>query len=304
MLLKSTHSLNQPLVLITIQESAMKVRKAVITAAAPQQNRLPLQQLVDRNGQDKTSLQLIIEETLAAGVEEICLIIKPGDEEAYRQAAGTHVGSLSLVQQPTPLGYAHAIAQAKSFVGDEPFLHLVGDHLYLSDTEKPCAQQLIEVATEFECSVSAVQSTRENKLPYFGIVSGTHVPRHDDLYEVERVSEKPTPTFAEQELVTAGLRSGHYLGFFGMHVLTPDVMPVIDGLLLETTETKPTLSDALDILRTRQRYLAYQVRGDRYNLGIQYGLLIAQMAIGLSGKDRDQILTEMVELLANRTEGR
>ena len=112
----------------------MQVRKAVITAAAPDQHRLPLQQLVDRSGNDKTALQLILEESAAAGIEQIGVVIRPGDEDAYRAAAGSHVGSLRFIQQPEPLGYADAIYQAKSFIGDDPFLHLVGDHLYLSNT--------------------------------------------------------------------------------------------------------------------------------------------------------------------------
>ena len=127
----------------------MHVRKAVITAAAPDQNRLPLQQLVDCNGEDKTALQLIVEETVAAGVEEICVVIRPGDEDAYRSAAGNQLGNLQFVVQQKPRGYADAIQRAGEFVGDDPFLHLVGDHLYLSETDKPCAKQLIEVASEF-----------------------------------------------------------------------------------------------------------------------------------------------------------
>ena len=280
----------------------MQVRKAVITAAAPSQQTIPLQRLVDREGQEKTALQLIVEETLAAGVEEICIVICPGDQRSYEQAAGDHLGSVRFVEQNDPRGYADAIHRARKFTGDEPFLHLVGDHLYLSRTNVPCAKQLVKVATEFQCSVSAVQSTRENKLPYFGIVSGAHVPRHDDLYEVERVVEKPTPTFAEQELVTPGLRAGHYLGFFGMHVLTGDVMDAIEQVLSGDPNSRPTLSDAAALLPSRQRYLAYRVHGTRYNIGVQYGLLVAQLAIGLSGRDRDQILTELVDLLANRAE--
>jgi UTP--glucose-1-phosphate uridylyltransferase len=282
--------------------TAMQVRKAVITAAAPDQNRLPLQQLVDAGGNEKTALQLIVEETIAAGVEEICVVIRPGDHAAYRAAAGDRLGSLHVVEQTNPRGYAHAILQAKSFVGDDPFLHLVGDHLYLSRTDQPCAKQLVQVASEFGCSVSAVQSTRENSLPYFGIVSGLHVPRYEGLYEVERVIEKPTPTQAEQELVTPGLRAGHYLGFFGMHVLTSEVMGLIEQLVAEAADHKPTLSDAARLLPARGRYLAYQLQGTRYNLGIKYGLLKAQLAIGLSGGDRDQILTEIVDLLAQRAE--
>ena len=280
----------------------MKVRKAVITAAAPDQNRLPLQQLVSRGGEDKTALQLIIEETLSAGVEEICLVIQPDDRRSYEKAAGNHVGCLHFVPQPEPLGYADAILRAKSFTDGEAFLHLVGDHLYLSETDESCAKQLVRIASDFQCSVSAVQATRENNLPYFGIVSGPHVPRHEGIYEIERVIEKPTPTLAEQELVTPGLRSGHYLGFFGMHVLVGDVMDLIEQLLRESGHRKPSLSDAAALLPARGKYLAYELQGKRYNLGIKYGLLIAQLAIGLSGRDRDQILTEMVDLLAHRSE--
>jgi UTP--glucose-1-phosphate uridylyltransferase len=280
----------------------MQVRKAVITAAAPDQNRLPLQQLVDRNGEDKTALQLILEETISAGIEQICVVIRPGDGAAYQAAAGNQVGSLSIVEQGQPLGYAHAIYQAKSFVGDEPFLHLVGDHLYLSNSDTPCARQLVQVANEFECSVSAVQATRESNLPYFGVVSGPLVAQRQRLYSIEQVVEKPTPTLAEQQLVTPGLRAGHYLGFFGMHVLTSEVLTLIEELLRDTRASKPTLSDAVARLPSRGKYLAYQLDGSRYNLGIKYGLLKTQLAIGLAGRDRDQILAELIDLMASRRE--
>jgi UTP--glucose-1-phosphate uridylyltransferase len=280
----------------------MPIQKAVITAAAPNQNRLPLQQLVDRDGQEKTALQLIIEETVAAGIDEVCVIIQPGDMEAYQAAAGTQIGSLHFVEQPEPLGYADAVYRARSFVDGQPFLHLVGDHLYLSNTDVPCAKQLVQMANEHECSVSAVQSTRENNLPYFGIVSGSPAPRIDGLYQIDRVVEKPTPTYAEQELVTPGLRAGHYLGFFGMHVFTGDIMDLIGQLLDSKTVAKPTLSDAVAMLLTRGKYLAYRLDGTRHNLGVRYGLLKAQLAIGLSGQDRDDILVELIDLLANRTD--
>lgn len=279
----------------------MQVRKAVITAAAPDQNRIPTQQLVDRQGHDKSALQLILQEVLSSGVEEICVVICPGDQPLFEQAAGDLVGSVQFVEQPEPLGYAHAILQAKSFVADDAFLHLVGDHLYLSATATSCARQLVDVAAEFSCSVSAVQSTRENKLPYFGIVAGSRVPRQEGVFEVQRVVEKPTPTLAEQELVTPGLRSGHYLGFFGMHLLTPDIIPALEQVVADDAIARPTLSDALDVLQTRHKYMAYEVNGTRYNLGVTYGLLISQLAIALSGRDRDHILTELVDLLAQRT---
>ncbi len=279
----------------------MKVRKAVITAAGPGQQLLPLQRLVDQQGADKTALQLIAEEVASAGVEEICVIIGPDDHSAYHQAAGELSGRMRFISQPDPLGYGDALFRACSFVGNEPFLHLVGDHLYLSGTEQSCARQLIEAATAHECAVSAVQATRENRLPYFGTVGGTRVPQHSGLYEVQCVVEKPTPTQAERDLVVSGLRSGYYLCFFGMHVLTPVVMDVLEELLAAPGSSKVTLSDALQQLAGRQRYLACQLHGTRYNIGMKYGLLIAQLALALTGHDRDQILTELVELLAYRT---
>ena len=119
---------------------------------------------------------------------------------------------------------------AKTFAAGEPFLHLVSDHLPLSTTDKRCAQQLVEVATAENCAVSAVQPTRETMLAHFGAVGGTRVPKRQDLYEVENVLEKPTPTEAEQSLIVPGLRAGYYLCFFGMHVLTPLVMDLLEEL--------------------------------------------------------------------------
>lgn len=278
----------------------MLVKRAVVTAAAPNQNTLPLQRLVDRDGFEKTALQMIVEEVESAGIEEIAVIIQPGDEDAYKKAAGQHLGLLRFIEQPSPLGYGDALLRAKEFVGDQAFLHLVGDHLYLSHTVQSCAKQLIEVANEFNCAVSAVQATRENRLPLFGAVSGNNLPRRDGLYEVARVLEKPTPTQAEQELITAGLRSGYYLTFFGMHVLPPAVLDLLDELVSEMPSSRPSLSEAMSQLLRKQRYLALSIEGSRYNIGVKYGLLVAQLALGLAGNDRDQILTELVDLMMPR----
>ena len=280
----------------------MNIDRAIITAAAPDQSTLPLQRLVDRNGQEKTALQLIIEEVLDAQIDNICIVICPGMKQSYEQAAGPHSERLKFVEQDQPRGYGDALYRARDFVGDRPFLHLVSDHLYLSSTEQGCARQLVELASAENCSVSAVQATREVKLPYFGAIGGTRVPKTSRFYEVSRVVEKPTPTQAEQELVIAGLRSGYYQCLFGMHVLQPGIMGILESALSEMSDgSKVSLSPALSVMASRERYLAMELEGARYNIGIRYGLLIAQMAIALSGQDRDQILTELVELLATRS---
>src|SRR5260221_563785 len=205
----------------------MEIKKAIITAASQSTRTLPLQSLVDRDGASKTALAIIIEEILQAGVEEICVVTWPGDQAAYANAAGSHAPRLRFVEQTVPLGYGHAVYSARGFSGDEPFLLLVGDHLYVSGNEKRCAQQLVEIATAENCAVSAVQATHESKLPYSGTVGGRLVPGKQRLYEVQDVLEKPTPTEAEQRLIVPGLRAGHYLCFFGMHILTPTLMEIL-----------------------------------------------------------------------------
>lgn len=292
----------------------MKIRKAVVTCAAPRQHTLPLQAVVDRDGVPKSALRVIVEEVAAAGVEEVCVVVAPGDQPAYQRAAEGHGGKLTFVEQSTPAGYGQALLAAAGFVRGEPFLHLVGDHLYLSRTAKRCAQQLVEVASAERCAVSAVQPTREHMLPYYGTIGGRRVggesrssesigPR---LYEVEAVVEKPTPTEAEQKLIVPGLRAGHYLCFFGMHVLTPTVLEILAGLAAKpgsagNPDAGPIpLSAALAKLLGRERYLAAELDGRRQDMGVKYGLLTAQLALALDGSDREEILAQLLELVADR----
>jgi UTP--glucose-1-phosphate uridylyltransferase len=126
------------------------------------------------------------------------------------------------------------------------------------------------------------------------------VARTPGLFEVSRVLEKPTPTVAEQQLIVAGQRAGHYLCLFGMHVLTSSIFDLLRATLASSSPgEKINLSDALNQLAQSQRYLASVLDGERYNIGEKYGLLYAQLAIALSGGDRDDVLTELVELVAS-----
>lgn len=279
----------------------MELTKAVITAAGKNQRTLPLQSLVDRDGVSKTALTIIIEEAVAAGAEEIAVVVSPGDADVYRAAAGTQVGRLRFIEQPSPLGYGHAVWCARPFVGQEPFLLLVGDHLYVSTTGSGCARQLVDLARTAHAAVSAVQATHESKLPYYGAVGGRRVASHQGVYEITDVIEKPTPTKAEQRLVVPGLRAGHYLCFFGMHVLTPTVMDLLGDLVEERGESGGVhLSHALGNLARKERYLAFEASGRRYDIGARYGLLTAQLALALEGHDRDEVLSGLLELLAQR----
>ena len=290
----------------------MHITKAVITAAGRNQRTLPLQTLIDRDGTEKALLGILVEEALSAGVEEIAVVVVPGDEGPYGEVVGDHAGRLHFIAQQEPLGYGHAIYCAKDFVGNAPFLHLVGDHLYVSGNAQSCAQQLVAVAEAENCAVSAVQATRESLLPYYGTVGGRRVPGRKDLYAVETVIEKPTPTEAELRLIVPGLRAGHYLCFFGMHVLTPTVMDILESQIttlqnsqnpkskIQNLKSPLPLSDALAVLATREKYLALEEHAVRYDVGVKYGLLTAQLALALSGDDREEVLARLLELLATR----
>jgi len=276
----------------------MKVRRAVITAAGPTQRTLPLQLLIDRDGTEKSVLAILVEEVVQAAVEEICVVVWPGDELAYRKVAGDHAGRLTFVHQPQPLGYGHALYCARDFVKQEPFLHLVGDHIYVRRGARSCAQHVVEVAEAEACSVSGVTATRESLLPWFGAVGGQPIAGRADLYRVERVLEKPTPTEAEQKLIVPGLRAGYYLCFFGMHVFTPTLMELLGRFVTSGDPRGANLSAALAELAAREKYLALEEAASRYDLGARYGLWTAQLALALSGRDRDEILSQLVLLLA------
>ena len=269
----------------------MRIKKAVITAAGPNQRTLPLQLVIDRDGVEKSVLCILIEQALSSNVEEVCVVVAPGDEARYQQATMQYTGAARFVPQPEPRGYGNAIYCAREFVGNDPFLHMVGDHLYVNPF-RSSVQHLVELAAAESCCVSGVQRTRESLLPRFGTVAGQPVAGKPGVYRIDTVIEKPAPTEAEQRLMVPGLRAGQYLCFFGMHVLTPAVM--------ELLARNGSLSGALAELARHEQYLALEDDGRRYDLGARYGLLVAQMALALQGKDRALVLTQMVELLADR----
>lgn len=276
--------------------------RAVITAAAPGQRHLMHQTLAKADAQLETiaqfALNLVMPEDREPLVDHVAIIIPKGDHDRFAELAESRRGRLTLIEQEPPLGYLQALYQAKDFVGDAPFLHVVGDHFYQASAGPAwtLAASLIETYRREGASVSAVQPTRESQLRYFGAVSGS--PRatatHESLYVIDTVIEKPTPTEAEQKLIVPGLRAGHYLCFFGLHVFSPGLMKI----LTEAEEMPASLSAALQLLARRESLLATILPGTRFDLGARYGILQAQLALALQGPDREEILSMMLELLA------
>jgi UTP--glucose-1-phosphate uridylyltransferase len=319
-------------------QSDVQISKAVITAAARGARQYPASDtvqkamlpLVDRDGLTKPVLQIIAEEAIESGIEEICVVGAPGDDAVYRNHFRNYAANLrsafkgvawaeeqarrliDLEQrlrfafQAEPMGYGHAVWCAREFVGDDPFLLLLGDHLYLSAEARRCARQVIDLAATENCAVSAVQATREHLIHQYGTLTGRRLAQRTDVYTIDEIIEKPNPTLAELKLQVPGLRAGHYLCFFGMHVLTPTLFELLDALVRDDVRElgQIQLTTALNALARREKYLALETRGSRFNLGIKFGVVEAQLALAMGGVDREQVLAVLLESLTRLEQNR
>src|SRR5438309_3207374 len=231
-----------------------KVRKAVITAAGKGTRQYPASTavqkemfpMVDRDGLTKPVIQIIGEEAIDSGIEEICIVTQPGEERLYREyfkrldddmvkafrgkdwaileseKLGAFGERLHFAEQHSPEGFGHAVYQAKKFVGDEPFLLLLGDHVYVSDSKDRCARQLVRVFEQYMLdAVTGVQPTLERLLHLFGVIRGDPVDSAGGIYRAQLIVEKPAIDVAREALGTPGLPAGKYLAHFGMYVISP-----------------------------------------------------------------------------------
>jgi len=315
-----------------------KVRKAVITAAGRGMRQYPassaLQKemfpLVDTDGLTKPVLQIIGEEAFNAGVEELCIVTQPGDEEHYReyfrrmgeQTLRAFRGKdwailqseklqefgekLTFVAQHSPEGYGHAVYQARDFVGDAPFLLMLGDHIYISAEAENCAAQLINTYTQAGmAAMSAVQATPETHLHLFGTLKGAPLPGERPVYRVEAIVEKPTLEYAARHLRTPGLMPRVYLCHFGLHVFPPAIFEALEHHIRKDIRERGEIQ-----LTSSQEYMresliagdygACTVNGERFDTGIPYGLMESQLALALAGKHRAEIVEAIARLLAEQ----
>jgi UTP--glucose-1-phosphate uridylyltransferase len=280
--------------------------------------------LTDRDGLNKPVLQIIAEEALESGIEELCVVCAPGDADRYlaqfralrENLLAAYPGAdwareearrieellkrLCFAVQETPAGYGHAVLCARDFAAGQRFLLLLSDHLYLSRSAgNRCAQQVLRLAQDESCAVSAVQPTREHLLGRYGVLTGRRLADRAGVYEITRILEKPSVSEAERTLFTPGLRPGHYLCFFGLHVLTPAVFELLEAAKAGGPRSDLQLTPALNELARRERYLALEVDGRRYDLSAPLGLLRTQLALGLAGSDRARLLNALAETLAD-----
>ena len=313
-----------------------KVRKAVITAAGRGTRQYPASSavqkemfpLVDRDGLAKPVIQIIGEEAIDSGIEEICIIVAPGEERLYRdyfrrldadtlrsfrgkdwailesEKLGAFGERLHFAEQASPEGFGHAVYQARSFVGNEPFLLLLGDHVYISNVIDRCARQLICVYEQFSLeAVTAVQPTLERLIYLFGVIRGAPMDAARGIYKAERIVEKPTIEVAREQLVTPGLPAGNYLAHFGMHVFSPRIFDSLEHLIRNDLRDRGEiqLTAAQEHLREQSdRYGCLITQGQRYDTGIPYGLMETQLALALNGVHRTEICEAIARILATQ----
>ncbi len=311
-----------------------RVRKAVITAAGRGSRQYPASTavqkemfpMVDRDGLTKPIIQIIGEEAIESGIEEICIITQPGEEKHYRdyfrrmtdvearqfrgkdwailasEKLGAFGERLHFAEQPSPEGFGHAVYQAKKFVNGEPFLLMLGDHVYISDTKDACARQIISVFEQYMLdAVTSVQPTLERHLHLFGTIRGKPIEPNRGIYRAELIIEKPSIEEAREKLVTPGLPAGNYLSHFGMHVFSPRIFDSLDYLIKNNVREKGEiqLTAAQEHLRQQtDKYWVCVTQGQRYDTGIPYGLMETQLALALNGIHRTDICEAIARILA------
>ena len=306
----------------------MKIKKAVITAAARGNRIYPVSDsvhksmlpVIDKDGIHKPIIQIIADEAFGAGIEEICVICAPGDNEKYIEHFKTleaaikfsplseeekHAQEASIKKmeeritfmvQEEALGYGDAVYRAKQFVGEEPFLLLTGDYLYLSYIKEiSCAKQLIDLAEIENCSVSAVNPTPEYFVNKYGTLTGKSLLNKHGVYQINKILEKPSITQAELELQTPGLKAGYYLCFFGMSVFTQVLFDLLGEEVKRLRGEQVLLTPSLQKLANTEKYLAYEIKGNRYDTSKKLGLMQAQIALGLSSNMKDEIMGMIIE---------
>lgn len=302
-----------------------RIQKAIIPIAGygtrlfPATKAVPkaLFPIIARDGLAKPIIQLIIEEALTAGIEEVCLVAQPHQVEpiadyfsgtvpaAIREKAALAMQADRLAEigerlhfaiQAEPQGFGHAIYCAKAFADDEPVMILLGDHLYLSETDVSCAKQLVDIYAQVGTSVTSLDICDESELHLNGIVHGYSrgtlpVLNSARLFQLTHIAEKPTVDVARETLRVEGLPPQHYLCNFGIDLLTPLLFDILEHHYRNTivTHGEIQLRDAMAELIRREGMDGYRVAGQRYDTGNPQELLKTVLAFAVHGPYRAEV---------------
>lgn len=282
----------------------MKVRKAIIPAAGLGTRFLPATKAQPKEMLpivDKPTIQYIIEEAVASGIEEILIITgrnkksiedhfdksvelemeleKSGKQEMLELVRGiSDMVDIHYIRQKEPRGLGHAINCAKSFVGNEPFAVMLGDDVV--DSEVPCLKQLINCFNEYKTTILGVQTVEFDNVNKYGIIDG--LPIENRVYKVKKLVEKPSVEEAPSNIA-----------ILGRYIITPQIFKVLEN-------TKPgkgneiQLTDALETLIKSEAMYAYNFEGRRYDVGDKLGFLEATVEFALK---REGLREEFIEYL-------
>ena len=157
---------------------------------------------------------------------------------------------------------------------------------------------MIELAIKEDCSVSAVNPTIEHLITKYGTLTGKSILNYKGVYEIEKIIEKPSVSQAELELQTPGLRAGYYLCFFGMHVFKPAIFDLLENYMRGLSDNIQ-LTPVLQELSERDKYLAFEMKGTRYDTSKHLGMFEAQVALGQAGTIKDKMLNSIIHILAD-----
>ena len=269
----------------------MKVKKAIIPAAGLGTRFLPATKAQPKEMLpivDKPTIQYIIEEAIASGIEEILIITgrnkkciedhfdKSVELEMELEKSGKNellelvrdisdMVDIHYIRQKEPRGLGHAIHCAKTFVGNEPFAVLLGDDVVYSD--KPCLKQLMECYDEYKTSILGVQTVPEEDVSKYGIVDGIHI--EDRVYKVKDLVEKPKREEAPTNVA-----------ILGRYIITPQIFEILENTA-PGKGNEIQLTDALKTLISQEAMYAYDFEGRRYDVGDKFGFLQATIEYGL-----------------------
>ena len=291
--------LKMPCLRLTLP-AGRRVRKAIIPAAGFGTRLFPatkgikkeLFPVIDRDGRAKPIILAIVEEALSAGIEEVGIVVQKDDmalfEEYFRVPPPiAHFNKLSkedrqycqrlleigaritFLPQEQQDGFGHAVYCARQWVGREPFLLLLGDHLYASNNDVSCARQMLEAYDKTRRSVVGLKVTPGDQVRHFGCVAGEWV-EPGQLLTITEFSEKPGRDYAREHLVVDGMADDTFLSVFGQYVLKPEIFDYLDEHIRHNVREggEFQLTSCLDRLRKEDGFHGYVVQGRRFDIGM------------------------------------
>ncbi|MCH8292772.1 GHMP kinase [Candidatus Poribacteria bacterium] len=280
-------------------ESGRRVRKAVIPAAgfgtrlfpASKAMKKELFPIIDQEGRAKPVILAIVEEAIGAGIEEICLVVQSRDRELFEEFFKTpppienfnklskedqeyweylmDVGRrISFATQDIQEGFGHAIYCAREWADKDPFLLMLGDHLYESYDDVSCTRQLLDVYDRVGHSVVGLQVSHVDELRNFGCVTGIWDEEGSTL-SITEFYEKPHPDYARQHLLVEGMGDDQFLTLSGLYVLTAKIFDYLEQNITHNLRERGEfqLTSCLDKLRKEDNFSGYVVKGRRFDIG-------------------------------------